>query len=140
MFIEESDYEVQVRQELLQLLTNENDNTLTISERMAQDQIRSYLGGRYDMDVVFGKQGQQRDMFLVMIVIDLALYHLWSKRSPRNTPEVRKVRYQDALEWLQDVSTGKTPVSLPPLQAPENDNTPLEISITSRHAPNDNKF
>jgi phage gp36-like protein len=139
MFIQESDYEVQVRQEIKTLLTNDNGNTLAIAERMAQDQIRAYIGGRFDMDAVFSSMGEKRDFFIVMLVIDLTLYHLWSKRSPRNTPEVRKVRYEDALQWLTDVSTGKTPTMLPPLE-PSEDNTVSEISIQSRYKPNDNKF
>ncbi len=140
MFIQESDYEVQVRQEIKSLLTNDNANTLAVAERMAQDQIRGYLGGRYNMDLVFSKEGDRRDFYLLMIAIDLALYHLWSKRSPRNTPEIRKTRYNDAIEWLTNAGNGNTPTSLPAAEITEDNSKPVEISITSRYAPNDNKF
>lgn len=72
-----------------------------------------------------------------MITIDIAIYHLWSKKAPKNTPEHRKIRYDDALAWLTSVGSGETPTDLPQLQT---ENYKGEIRIYSLHKPNNNKY
>ena len=59
MFIEESDYEVQVRQEMMSILDPSTQNSaIEMAEHMAIDQIKSYLSGRYDVESIFSKQGE----------------------------------------------------------------------------------
>lgn len=138
MFINESDYDVQVRQEILSLLdTSEGNANLGTAERMAIDQIKQYIGGRYDCDTIFSATGDNRDMFIVMITIDIALYHLWSKRAPRKIPELRAQRYQDALDWLKGVGDGTLKSDLPQL---DGDSFKSEVSIVSRYPQNFNKY
>lgn len=138
MFINESDYEVQVRQEIMQLLDGSADRSaVTLAERMAVDQIMSYLGGRYDMESVFARQGDERDHFIVMITIDIALYHLWSKRAPRKIPEFRAQRYQDAIDWLKAAGEGTLKTALPQLP---DDTYNGDIVISSNYKPNNNKY
>ena len=72
-----------------------------------------------------------------MITIDIALYHLWSKRAPRKIPEYRAQRYQDALDWLKAVGEGTMTTDLPQLQG---DDFFGSFKISSKYQPNDNKF
>lgn len=138
MFISESDYDVQARQEILSLLdTSDGNANLGIAERMAVDQIKQYIGGRYDCEAIFSATGDSRDMFIVMITIDIALYHLWSKMAPRKIPELRAQRYQDALDWLKGVGDGTMKSNLPQLDV---DNFKSDISIVSRYQQNFNKY
>ncbi len=138
MFITDNDYEVQVRQEIVQLLDGSNDHSaVRLAERMAIDQIKSYLSGRYDTQTIFACEGDERDLFLVMIAIDIALYHLWSKRAPRKIPEFRAQRYQDALDWLKAVGEGTLQTDLP--QLPTDEYTG-DVLITSNYKPNQNKY
>lgn len=138
MFINESDYDVQVRQEILSLLDSSDGNAnLGTAERMAIDQIKQYIGGRYDCKTIFSATGDDRDMFIVMITIDIALYHLWSKRAPRKIPELRAQRYQDALDWLKAVGDGTMQSDLPQLG---DDEYKSDISIVSRYKQNFNKY
>lgn len=138
MFITDNDYEVQVRQEIMQLLDGSDDRSaIRLAERMAVDQIKSYLSGRYDTATIFACEGDDRDLFLVMIAIDIALYHLWSKRAPRKIPEFRAQRYQDALDWLKAVGEGTLQTDLP--QLPTDEYTG-DVLITSNYKPNQNKY
>lgn len=138
MFIEESDYEVQVRQEIMSILDPSAANTaIEMAERIAIDQIKSYLSGRYDVEVIFAATGKKRNHFLLMIAIDIALYHLWSKRAPRKIPELRSERYQDALNWLKAVGEGTMTTDLPQLQG---DDFFGNCIISSKYQPNDNRF
>lgn len=138
MFIEESDYEVQVRQEIMSILDPSAANSaIEMAERMAIDQIKSYLSGRYDVEAIFSATGEKRNHFLLMIAIDIALYHLWSKRAPRKIPELRAQRYQDAIDWLKAVGEGTMTTDLPQLQG---DDFFGSFKISSKYQPNDNKF
>lgn len=138
MFITDNDYEVQVRQEIMQLLDGSDERSaVRLAERMAVDQIKSYLSGRYDTATIFACEGDDRDLFLVMIAIDIALYHLWSKRAPRKIPEFRAQRYQDALDWLKAVGEGTLQTDLP--QLPTDEYTG-DVVITSNYKPNQNKY
>jgi len=138
MFITDTDFDVQIRQEILQLLDNSDEKSaVALAERMATDQIRQYIGSRYDCDTIFSAEGDSRDHFIVMITIDILLYHLWSKKAPRKIPEYRSTRYQDALDWLKAVGSGEMDSALPQLPADDYQGT---VRISSRYAPNNHKF
>lgn len=137
-FITDNDFEVQVRQEILSLLDGSDEKTaVALATRMATDQIRQYIGGRYDCDTIFAAEGENRDHFIVMITIDILLYHLWAKRAPRKIPEYRATRYQDALDWLKAVGSGEMDSALPQLPPDEYSGN---VWIKSKYKPNDNKF
>lgn len=137
-FIQESDYEVQARGELLRLLDGTDERAAILqAERFAISQIRKHLGGRYDCNTLFSATDEDRDDYIIMITIDLTLYHLWSKKSPKTTPEHRKIRYDDALAWLTSAGSGETPTDLPQLPTDEYQG---DVRIFSRYKPNDNKY
>ncbi len=137
-FIVDTDFEVQVRQEILSLLDGSDEKTaVALASRMATDQIRQYIGGKYDCDTIFAAEGDDRDHFIVMITIDILLYHLWAKRAPRKIPEYRATRYQDALDWLKAVGSGEMQSALP--QLPPDEYSGL-ISIKSKYEPNNHKY
>jgi len=136
-FITKDDYEVEIREELLALLDpTEERIKLGIAQKMAISQIRQYLSGRYNMDAVFSTQGEERDMFMVMLTIDCALYHLWSKKAPKKMPEIRAQRYQDALDWLRAAGAGTIDTDLPPVESESESG----IIIDSSYKPNQNKY
>jgi phage gp36-like protein len=138
-FINDSDYEVQVRSEILTLLDCKEEDgmhALRFAEKMAMDQIRNYIGGRFDMNKVFAAEGDSRDMFIVMTTIDIALYHIWAKKAPRKIPEYRVVRYNDALDWLKEVANGSS-CNLPQLS---DDNYSGDFIIESKYRQNINKY
>lgn len=137
-FIQESDYEVQARQEMLRLLDDTDTRAAILqAERFAISQIRKYIGGRYDCNTLFSAKGEERDEYIIMITIDITLYHLWSKKAPKTIPENRKVRYNDALDWLTNVGSGEMPTDLPQLPM---DNYKGDVRVYSLYRPNDNKY
>jgi len=63
------------------------------------------------------KVGDIRNQQLVNFCIDIALYHLHSRIAPRNIPELRVKRYDDAIEMLQQFAKGdKVTADLPKIQ------------------------
>lgn len=57
-----------------------------------------------------------RDAQMVMMIIDVALFHLHSRIAPRNIPELRVKRYEAAVDWFKMCAEGKITPSLPLLQ------------------------
>jgi phage gp36-like protein len=121
-FIQESDYAMQIRQEIIRLLTSPTEWFTSIklirAEQTAVKQIRHRIGRRYNCGLVFAPASEiagydTRDEFIVTITIDIALYHLYSQTGMKDIPEHRQQRYQDALDWLRDVGNGDTLAELP---------------------------
>ncbi len=118
-FILETDYPTLIRNEVRNLLsTDYDDSKLQMAELMAIAQIKNYIKGIYDVDAIFlpledNFTQDTRNAFIVMIVIDCTLYHLYTNTAPDRIPVHRSQRYQDALEWLKSVAKGETTADLP---------------------------
>lgn len=74
------------------------------------------LAGTLPSDATKWTLGDNRNPQMVMILIDIALFHMHSRISPRNIPQLRKDRYEGALEWLKMVAHGEITATLPILQ------------------------
>jgi len=122
-FITEADYAMQIKQEIIKLLTSPTDwyisAKLVRAEQTAIAQIKNRIGKRYDCATIFAPStdpvegGDSRDQWIVTITIDIALYHLYSQTGMKDLPEHRAARYQDAIDWLKDVGNGTTTADLP---------------------------
>ncbi|NDV93548.1 DUF1320 domain-containing protein [Dysgonomonas sp. 521] len=137
-FILESDYDMQIKQEIIRLLTAQEfyqSAKLVRAENTAIRQIRNRIAKRYDCDKIFTAvipgDPDTRDQWIVTITIDIALYHLYSQTGMKDIPQHRQDRYQDALDWLKDVGNGDTIPELPAL-VDEDGNEYSEVIINSR--------
>ncbi len=62
-------------------------------------------------------QSDPRDAQLVNSIVDISLFHLHSRVSPRVIPELRTIRYTDAKTWLSNIASGVVTPAIPPLQS-----------------------
>lgn len=152
-FIKDTDYDVLIRTEIKNiLLENYSATKLLSAEQMAIAQIKNYLAGRYDVATIFtplpdpavgdnpGEQIDSRNAFVVMIVIDCALYHLYCSIAPNKIPEHRSNRYQDALEWLKLMVEGKSNADLPLIKDESTGEVKDSFRLSSRNTFMDNKW
>lgn len=117
-FIKEDDYGMLIKSEIQAILvTGYDDPKLVQAEQTAIAQMRNYLCGRYNIEKIF--DAEQRDEFIVMTLIDIALYHLYSSKAASKLPEHRSQRYEDALTWLKGASKGTMSVNLPEKETTE---------------------
>jgi phage gp36-like protein len=142
-FLKTTDYDVQIRSEISNIIDSTQEKSkLLLAEKMAIAQIKNHLSGRYDMEAVFTpapETGEDpRDQYIVMLTIDIALYHLWSKEAASRIPKHRELRYNDALEWLKSVQKGLS-ADLPEI-VNGNGETETDIRIWSIREPEDNIF
>jgi phage gp36-like protein len=109
-FLKDEDYTSLIRNEIKDILTenHEDDADLLRSEDMAIAQIRNYLFGRYDVDKIFASvhegEADTRNAHIVMIAIDITIYHLYTAEAPGKISQLRETRYQDTLNWLKEVT------------------------------------
>lgn len=118
-FLKNNDY-FQIKPEIFKLLDGSaglsGNVKLLKAEQAAVDQVKNMLSGRFDCNRIFTPSTtdpDNRDRFIVMIVIDLVLYHLYSQTASKDIPEHRQQRYHDAVEWLRDAALGKIQTNLP---------------------------
>lgn len=112
-FLTEDDYKLQIRDYELDEITGYTDAIRLQSELAAQEEMESYLRERYNVGEIFGETGDERSKLIVMYLIDISLYHMFSAITPRNVPQVRIDRYDAAIAWLQKVAAGKISPDLP---------------------------
>lgn len=140
-FLKDTDYDDQLREELRAVLDDSfQSSKLKQAEQKALAQMRMYLSARYDADAIFSipdpDAPDTRNAFIVMTLVDIAIYHIWSKERGK-MPQVRSDRYQDALDWLKSVGNGEQITDLP---GRESDNNPYLAQVYSLYRPNDNKY
>lgn len=140
MFLTTEDYTALIRNEIKDiLLENYSEAKLRVAQQMAIDQVKNYLSGRYDVAEIFSKEGTERNAHIVMLTLDCTLYHLYTSTVPKRMPEIRSVRYQDAIDWLKAVGSGEISANLPLIKS-EDGQQLLGIKIQSKYTPSSNKW
>jgi len=112
-FISTDDYRPFIQDNILQQVIQSDTTILQQAQLMAQAEMSSYLKTRFDTAAIFAATGQQRNQAVVMYFMDITLYHLHSRVSPRNISKLRADRYQAAMEWLKMAAYGDIQPDLP---------------------------
>ncbi len=63
-----------------------------------------------------------RNPQFVMYMVDMVLFHLDTRLNPNQIPELRAMRYENAIAWLKSINTGKITLNLP-VPTPESGNS-----------------
>lgn len=120
MYLEEIDFTTLCDQDDLDVITSTDHDKRERALKMALDEVRTYMRMKYLIDAEFAKTGDARNDYLMMIVMDLTLYHLFSILASRMGMEMRKERYDAAISWLKDVRAGKNDPGIPTIDNPTN--------------------
>lgn len=143
LFLLEDDFDMLIKTEIKSLLDSSATNTkLEKAERTAIDQIKNYIAGRYDCNIIFapvtqvdGEPVDNRDRWIMTVTIDIALYHLYAQSNKKDIPEHRSERYQDSIDWLKSAGKGTIKTNLPMLEDDKGD-----IRISSRYTPDNHRY
>jgi phage gp36-like protein len=117
MYTTATDYDQLIQAEIKNAISADA-NVWNTAQIQAETELTSYLRGRYDVAAAMALTGTARNAHVVMLCIDIALYHTHSRISPRNIPELRALRYEQAIDWLKAVNKGDILADLPVLQTP----------------------
>lgn len=133
-FITLDDYDASIHREILDALLRhdsdiEDSAIVEICEDRAIAEMRCYLDKYYDCDAIFSATGDDRHPLILMMAIDIAVYHIFCQHNPYKMSEIRKDRYNRALEWLKAVAKADITIDGAP-KLPEEElqhNSPWQI-------------
>ena len=91
----------------LDALVRDDQSLVEICEDRAIAEMRCYLSKRYDCDAIFSASGEDRNQLILMMVIDIAVYHIFCIHNPQKLSQIRKDRYERAVEWMRAVADGQ---------------------------------
>lgn len=103
-FVNIEDYDASVHREILDALVRDDQSLVEICEDRAIAEMRCYLSKRYDCDAIFFASGEDRNQLILMMVIDIAVYHIFCIHNPQKLSQIRKDRYERAVEWMRAVA------------------------------------
>lgn len=110
-YLEPEDYDSTLHSEIIDSLTRSDDTILEQCQNDAIAEVKGYLSSRYDVDAIFSARGTDRNNLILMYVKDIAIYHVFCVHNPYKMSVIRKERYERAMEWLRQVSSGKLAIA-----------------------------
>lgn len=133
-FITTTDYDASIHKEILDSLLRADLPTydpqiVEICEDRAIAEMRGYLNKVYDCDAIFSAQGADRHPLILMFAVDITIYHIFCQHNPYKISQIRKDRYDRAVEWLKGIMSGDITIDGAPQLPPETlqDNSRWQI-------------
>ena len=128
-FINPEDYDASIHSEILDALIRKDHAIVEICEERAIAEMRSYRSGRYDCDTLFNAEGTDRHPLVLMMAIDITVYHLFCIHNPQKMSQIRTDRYDRAVEWLKQVSKQAISIDGAPLlpDSERKENAPWQM-------------
>lgn len=137
-FITTEDYNASIHQEILDAVIRSDETIVEVVEDRAIAEMRGYMSRRYDCDKIFSTEGEQRHQLVLMMAIDITIYHLFCIHNPRMMSEIRVERYERAIKWLEGVRDGNITVDGLPEVASEVKDYSSQFQIRSNKKRNNN--
>ena len=117
-FITLEDYDASIHREILDaLLRHDSDVSDSAIVEICEDR------------AIFSATGSDRNALILMMAVDISVYHIFCQHNPYKISEVRKDRYNRAIEWLKAVAAAQITIDGAP-RLPEEElhaNSPWQI-------------
>ena len=81
------------------------------------DLMKTNIGSYYDINAIFTAEGADRSRTVLNYLKDLVFYKIQKRRKPG---VLDGSDYDEAMKWLEEVSTGKRKADLPPKKVDTN--------------------
>lgn len=138
-FITVDDYDATIHREILDSLLREeagSSATVEVCENRAIATVRSLIGNRYDCDAIFAATGDQRNVIILKVCLDIAVYEIFCQHNPYKMSKIREDRYKDAMTFLREVRDFDASIDGAPLLPEETqaDNSRWQIESDSLRA------
>lgn len=132
-FITIDDYDASIHRDILDSLLREGTDgdaaIVEICEDRAIAEMKSYLSKTYNTGLIFAMKGHDRHPLILMMAVDIAVYHIFSLHNPYKISQLRKDRYDRAIAWLKSVAKGDVTIEGAPRLDEETqaENSPWQI-------------
>ena len=80
--------------------------------------MKSLLSRYYDVDAIFNATGNARDLTVLHHLKNIVIHEIWIRHT-RKVNEVAKLRFDEAMNWLEKLNEGKFMIKTLPL-APDS--------------------
>lgn len=131
-FITTNDLLTAIYPEQLEAITRQDDALPQFAIDTAVEEMQGYLSPKYDVTVIFAKEGVDRKKILVTFCRDIAIFHMINISNPGVDYKSKEARYNRAIEWLKHVQSGKVNPPDLTLNDEEEDNEILMQSNIKR--------
>ncbi len=115
-FLTTQDFKTLIKDKILDDVIQADETILDDMERMAIGEMSSYLKRRFDTTAIFAARNEERNPVIILKLLDIVIYHLHSRINPRQIPDLRVERYENAIKWLQDVAKDIIDPDLPTVE------------------------
>lgn len=114
-FILPTDYNASIHAEILDALIRSDEAIVEVCEDRAIAEMKGYMSKRYDCDTIFSATGDARNQLVLMMALDISIYHIFCIHNPQKLSQMRKDRYDRAVAWLKAVNTGAVNIDGAPM-------------------------
>jgi phage gp36-like protein len=119
IWLVKEDFKPLIREAILNKIISEDDSLLHQAEAMSIQEVQMYLRQKYDVAAAYSTLGDTRNKVLLMITMDILLYHIHSNLNPSAIPQIRIDRYEEAKRMLEKIAKGEIDIDLPFLTTEE---------------------
>ena len=112
MYLTKEELKTVATKEVIDLITQGDEQIVTEIIAESIDLIASYLYKYYDTEAIFAKEGDERSKILLKYLKDIVIHEIYIRRT-KNLNQVAKLRYDEAILWLEKIAKGEIEVALP---------------------------
>jgi phage gp36-like protein len=99
--------------ETVETVSREDATIMTAAVDAAIAEAKGYLALRYNIDRVFSATGKKRNALLLVFLKDIAVWHFVNLGNAATDMELRRLRYERAIDYLKGVMKGDIIADLP---------------------------
>jgi len=124
MYLTKEDLKTVATKEVIDLIVQFDDGI--VEEIIAEgiDLMASYLYKYYNTEAIFAKEGNERSKVLLKYLKDIVIHEIYIRRT-KTLNQVAKLRYDEAMLWLEKILKGDIEIDLPKrLKDTNGDGTP----------------
>lgn len=111
-FLTQEELKTVATDEVVNIITNEDKSIVATIIDESIDLMKSYLFRYYNTDAIFSAEADQRSKIILKYLKDIVIHEVYIRRTKRLN-EVAKLRYDEALIWLEKLTAGKIDLELP---------------------------
>lgn len=112
MFLEKSELKTVGVDQIIDKIVSDDEGIVNTIIDECIDLMKSYLFSYYDTDAIFSQPVNTRNLTVVRHLKGIVIFEIYSRRT-KSINEMAKFRYDEAMLWLEKVSTGKIKPDLP---------------------------
>ena len=117
MYLTKDELKTVATKEVIDLITQGDEQIVTEIIAESIDLMASYLYKYYDTEAIFAKEGDERSKILLKYLKDIVIHEIYIRRS-KTLNQVAKLRYDEAMLWLEKIAKGEIEVALPTTRRP----------------------